>query len=192
MVLCDTRYCLLTIYLHKRLPHASNLVNQVEFQSSINQNQVFMVTQSEKNTATFIHLSLLTKYFIPFGNYLFPIILWNLKKDKAAYIDQNAKQALNYQLSLLLYVVILIIVAIPCFFASILQNISFNTLITDNDFSITNLNLGGNTGFLITGIIALLIIVVIKITEFFFIIYAAVKTSNAENFNYPLTINFIK
>lgn len=86
-----------------------------------------MVLQSEKNTATFIHLSLLTKYFIPFGNYLFPIILWNLKKGKSEYIDQNAKQALNYQLSLLLYVVILLMIAVPCILATVFNNIAFNT-----------------------------------------------------------------
>ena len=151
-----------------------------------------MILQSEKNTATFIHLSLLTKYFIPFGNYLFPIILWNLKKDKSEYIDQNAKQALNYQLSLLLYVVILLMIAVPCILATVFNNIAFNTLVTDHALNITRFDFSGNIGLITTGFIALFLIAMIKITEFFFIIYAAVKTSNLENFKYPLTIPFIK
>jgi uncharacterized Tic20 family protein len=38
-----------------------------------------MKTTTEK-IATFTHLSALTQYFIPFGNFIFPILFWTSKK----------------------------------------------------------------------------------------------------------------
>nr|MBP8066618.1 DUF4870 domain-containing protein [Flavobacterium sp.] len=32
----------------------------------------------------------------------------------------------------------------------------------------------------------------LKVVEFFLIIYAAVKTSNGEKYNYPLSISFLR
>ncbi|MEM8520606.1 DUF4870 domain-containing protein [Flavobacterium sp. PL12] len=39
-----------------------------------------MESTTDKNIAAFTHLSSLTQYFIPFGNYIFPILLWSSKK----------------------------------------------------------------------------------------------------------------
>jgi uncharacterized Tic20 family protein len=41
------------------------------------------------------------------------------------------------------------------------------------------------------GIIAV-IFGLLKVAEFFLIIYASIKTSNGEKYNYPITIPFIK
>jgi uncharacterized Tic20 family protein len=38
-----------------------------------------MKTTTEK-IATFTHLSALTQYFIPFGNFIFPILFWTSKR----------------------------------------------------------------------------------------------------------------
>ena len=54
-----------------------------------------METTTEKNTATFTHLSSLTQYFIPFGNYIFPILIWSSQKGKSEFVDHNGKQVLN-------------------------------------------------------------------------------------------------
>lgn len=151
-----------------------------------------MESTTEKNIATFTHLSTLTQYFIPFGNYIFPIILWSTKKNESEFVDHNGKQVLNFQLSLLLYSLILLMIAIPSFLISIFKDISFNTLLNHNDFEISNFNFEANIGFLTAGIVSLLIFGLLKLAEFFLIIYAAIKTSNGENYNYPITIPFIK
>ena len=91
-----------------------------------------METTIEKNTATFTHLSALTQYFIPFGNYIFPILIWSSKKDKSEFVDHNGKQVLNFQLSLLLYSLVLIMIAVPIFLITILKNIPFEALINDH------------------------------------------------------------
>lgn len=151
-----------------------------------------METATEKNIATFTHLSALTQYFIPFGNYIFPILIWSSKKDKSEFVDHNGKQVLNFQLSLLLYSLVLIMIAVPIFLITFLKNIPFEALINDHDIILRNFNFEGNIGMLTVGLVAVLIFGLLKIAEFFLIIYASIKTSNGEKYNYPITIPFIK
>jgi uncharacterized Tic20 family protein len=151
-----------------------------------------MESTTEKNIATFTHLSSLTQYFIPFGNYIFPIILWSTKKNDSEFVDHNGKQVLNFQLSLLLYSLLLLTIAIPTLLISIFKDMSLNALMNSHNFEFSNFNFGANLGLLTIGIICLTIFSLLKIAEFFLIIYAAIKTSNGETYNYPITIPFIK
>lgn len=150
-----------------------------------------METNNSKNTATLIHLSALSQYFIPFGNFIFPIIIWSSSKDKSEYIDAQGKQSINFHLSLLMYSLIMGLIAVPIFFISIFNKVNYvNT--NHNDFLIENFNLSEVSGLLITGIVIVCVFILLKIIEFFLIIYAAVKTSNGYDYKYPLTINFLK
>ena len=151
-----------------------------------------METTSEKNTATFTHLSTLSQYIIPFGNYIFPILIWTSKKDKSEFVDHHGKQVLNFQLSLLLYSLVLIMIAVPIFLIIFFNNIPFEALINDHDIFLRNFSFEGNIGLLTVCLVAVLIFVFLKIAEFFLIIYASIKTSNGERYNYPITIPFIK
>ena len=78
-----------------------------------------MITTNDKNIATVLHLSTLTQYIIPFGNYIFPIVIWSSKKGESEFIDYNGKQVLNFQLSIFLYSVVLCLIAIPIFIYTI-------------------------------------------------------------------------
>ena len=57
---------------------------------------------------------------------------------------------------------------------------------------IENFDSGKITGLVAVAAVAAFILLVLKVAEFFFIFYAAVKNSNGQKCNYPLTINFIK
>jgi len=64
------------------------------------------------------HLSAFAGYFFPFGGIIGPLICWLTRKDESQWVDQNGKQSMNFQLSILLYMVlaiplIIIIVGIP-------------------------------------------------------------------------------
>jgi uncharacterized Tic20 family protein len=153
---------------------------------------LIMETTSEKNTATFTHLSTLSQYIIPFGNYIFPILIWTSYKDKSEFVNHHGKQALNFQLSLLLYTLILALIAIPIFIIVFLQNLPMEAVFNDEDFIIRNFNFEGNIGLLTIGATAVVLFGLLKVVEFFLVIYASIKTSNGEYYKYPLTIPFIK
>lgn len=150
-----------------------------------------MTTTQEKNTATLIHLSTLTQFFFPFGNYLFPILIWSFKKDKSEFVDYNGKQTLNFQLSILLYTLVLAFIAIPTLLYTVLKNVTFEQF-ENGDFPFEQFSTGNITGILVIGLTAAFILCTLKAVEFFLVIYAAVKSNNGEKYSYPLAINFLK
>lgn len=151
-----------------------------------------METSTERNTAAFTHLSTFSQYFIPFGNYIFPIIIWTSKKDQSEFVDHNGKQALNFQLSILIYSLILALVAIPIFLYTVLKNISFNDFVNHNDIVFENFDFGNNIGILTVGALTLFAFACMKVAELFLVIYASIKAANGEEYNYPFTIPFLK
>ncbi|KVV15424.1 DUF4870 domain-containing protein [Flavobacterium sp. TMP13] len=154
-----------------------------------------METSNFKNTATFTHLSTLSQYFIPFGNYIFPIIIWTTNKEKSEFVNHHGKQTLNFQLSLLLYSLVLALVAIPIFFTLIFRNLPISAVIEDEAFifnNFNNFNFSDNIGLLSIGVLALFLFCLLKIVEFYLVIYASIKASNGEWYKYPMTINFLK
>ena len=76
-----------------------------------------------RNWAMICHLSALSGYFIPLGNLLGPLIIWAIKKDEFAFVDQQGKEAINFQLSMTIaYLVscVLIFIVIGIFLLGIL------------------------------------------------------------------------
>lgn len=70
------------------------------------------LSETERNWAMLCHLSAFAAFFFPFGGIIGPLICWLTRKDESQWVDQNGKASLNFQMSLLLYMVL----AIPlCF-----------------------------------------------------------------------------
>jgi hypothetical protein len=151
-----------------------------------------METTNTKNLAAFTHLSTLSQYCIPFGNYIFPILIWSSNKDKSEFIDFNGKQVLNFQLSMFLYSLVLAMIAIPILILTFFSNVPLHTIIDEEVFRSNHFSVENITGIAIVAIVAVLLFVGLKVAEFFLIIYASVKASNGEKFEYPLTIPFLK
>lgn len=61
----------------------------------------------EKTWAIFCHLSSLACFLgIPFGNILGPLVIWLVKKDEYPLVDENGKESLNFQISVLIYALV--------------------------------------------------------------------------------------
>lgn len=156
------------------------------------------LTKHERNVASIIHASTFSKFFIPFGNFIIPLVLWTANKKEYAFVDYNGKQALNFQISLLLYSIIVGMVSLPFFLGGFLPN-----LFDFDNFDFANLNHLSNISFNLdtddlfgpwmipVGLLglaqsALFIINVV------YTILATIRTNEGEIFQYPLTIKFIK
>ncbi|WP_298534460.1 DUF4870 domain-containing protein [uncultured Algibacter sp.] len=148
-----------------------------------------MLTSHQKNIATFIHLSTFSRFIIPFGNFIGPIILWVSNKDKSEFIDEHGKQAINFQISILLYAIILGTLTIPFFIFKIFNGIEFIDFNGFNDFHI---NLGKPSLLLYIGGGLGALAIIGFILELIFIIMASLKARDGKLFQYPLTINFLK
>ena len=56
-------------------------------------------TADEKNLALLAHIGTL------FGGFIVPLIVWLVKKDESAFVARHAKESLNFQISLIIYIV---------------------------------------------------------------------------------------
>jgi uncharacterized Tic20 family protein len=76
------------------------------------------VNKDENMWAMFCHLSGLVGFVIPFGNVIAPLIIWTLKKDEYPHVDDQGKEALNFQISMTVYILlsvllIFVVIGIP-------------------------------------------------------------------------------
>ena len=100
------------------------------------------------------------------------MVIWELNKRKSDFIDKNGKEAINFNLSYLLYTFILGLSVIPFVVRTIMDD--FHHLDLFGMISVGSL------------------IGVLAVVKFILIITAAIKANQGEVYNYPLTIKFIK
>ncbi len=127
-----------------------------------------IVSSESRGWAIGAHLSglgvgLLTAAILGF---LGPLVVWLLRREGDPYVDHHAKEALNFQLTVVLALVLGAVLAIPAVIVGILT-------------------LG-------IGLLLLAMLVLAAIVLWFVLpIIATVKAGNGEGFRYPLTIRFI-
>ena len=60
----------------------------------------------EKQWALFAHLSALAGIIIPFGNILGPLVIWLIKKDTLPFLNDQGKEAVNFNITVLIAAII--------------------------------------------------------------------------------------
>ncbi len=156
------------------------------------------LSKHERNLSAAIHASTLSRFFIPFGNFLLPLVLWLANKKEHAFVDYNGKQALNFQISLFLYSVILGAITIP-FFIGFLPEIFDGSLFRWHEFP-GHLDLNWNfegkylnlSKFIWPVGLAGLFQAALFVINIVYSILATIRTNEGQYFAYPITIKFIK
>ncbi|MBT8319913.1 MAG: DUF4870 domain-containing protein [Gramella sp.] len=151
-----------------------------------------MTTEAIKNNTTLVtvlHLSVFTKYFIPLGNFLFPMLLWLSRKENA-FVDHHGRNALNFQISMFLYTVFIIALGAATFvYFGMKLAIGETFNFTDDSFVVDNFS-DALPFLIIAGILGILLLGLF-ILELFAVINASIKGNDGKLYNYPLTINFL-
>lgn len=73
------------------------------------------VPADQRQMGLFSHLSSLVGLIIPFGNILGPLILWLVKKDTMPFVEDQAKEALNFNITLGIIGIVLAIITMVTF-----------------------------------------------------------------------------
>ena len=156
------------------------------------------LSKYERNLSATIHASTFSRFFIPFGNFILPLVLWMGNRKDNPFVDYNGKQALNFQISILLYSVILCMITVPLFFG-FLPGIFEGSMFDMRDFDHMNsINIHYDSDwyrvgrlFWPLGILGLLQFALFLINIVYSII-ATLRTNEGIHFSYPITIKFIK
>ena len=145
-----------------------------------------IMRQNNENTNAFlIHISAFAGFIFPFGNIITPLIAWQTLKDRSNFLDEQGKEAINFNISYSLYIFILTLSFIPVFIGSFFRN--FNNF---DHFNHVNINFDSHNLFGVIGLASLAGIV--GLVKMALIIIAALKAKEGENYKYPFTIKFIK
>ncbi|MFT7071374.1 DUF4870 domain-containing protein [Patiriisocius sp. Uisw_017] len=148
------------------------------------------ITESNKNVAAIMHGSTFLKYFFPLGNFFAPLLLWTLHKDKP-FLNYHGKQALNFQLSILVYALGIGILSLPfvAIFASDFVGLA-ETLEGASHYDHSGIlpHLGG---YLTLLFVFAMLFIGLFLFELYYVITATIKASKGAYFKYPLCIQFI-
>lgn len=132
---------------------------------------------SDKGWAVMCHIGgFLGSSLFFLGNIIITFVLWIIKKDEPL-VNRHGKSALNFQISISIYMFVLI---------------GFSCV----GFMIMGFGIESSPILLVVGLFLCvggpLAIVALLIAEIVFVINASIKASNGDDYTYPLSINFIK
>ena len=127
---------------------------------------MFDDNQQARNWAMGCHLAALTLFLgVPFGNIFGPLLIWLLKRNEFELVNEQGKESLNFQISIMIYGLVGTVLVVIFTFTLVLIPVAV---------------LLGIGLVLLFGIDLVLVII------------ASVRVSNGESFQYPLTIQFLK
>jgi Uncharacterized protein conserved in bacteria len=134
---------------------------------------------TEDTYCTMLHLAQFAHIIFPGGGYVLPIIMWATNKEQSKMIDEHGKHVLNWLISELIYMVVLILVGVVLFF------ILFAAVMAISEGEAAPLMfplmLLPNIPYFCLAVLGLV-----------FPIVGAVKANQGVCWSYPLTIRFIK
>ncbi|MCG6116613.1 MAG: DUF4870 domain-containing protein [Aquimonas sp.] len=118
----------------------------------------------ERQFGLFLHLSALLGFLVPFANLIAPLVMWQIKKNESIFIDDQGKEAVNFQITLTLAAIVLAIVAFPLIFLTL-----------------------GLATFLIAPLGLALLVAAVVLP-----IIAGIKANEGVAYRYPLSLRLIK
>lgn len=66
------------------------------------------ILKEDRQMLLFAHLSQLLNLFTGFGGFIVPLVIWLTQKDKVKHMDEQGKEILNFQLTMILAALIAI------------------------------------------------------------------------------------
>ncbi|RMZ49693.1 DUF4870 domain-containing protein [Candidatus Marinimicrobia bacterium PRS2] len=85
-------------------------------------------SKDERTWAMLSHFSGLCMFIFPLGNILAPLIIWLIKKEEMSFVEDQAKEVLNFQISMTIYLIgslilIILLIGIPILIGLVIFNI---------------------------------------------------------------------
>lgn len=63
----------------------------------------------QRQWAFIAHLAALAGFVFPFGNLLGPLIVWQVKKNEMPFVDDQGKEALNFQITVTIAILVCLV-----------------------------------------------------------------------------------
>jgi uncharacterized Tic20 family protein len=70
------------------------------------------LSKDERMWGMLCHISAFAFFVFPFGNIVGPLIIWLIKKEDYAFVNEQGKEALNFQISVTIYALAALLLSI--------------------------------------------------------------------------------
>ncbi len=131
-------------------------------------------SRTDRTWAMICHLSAFAGLVFPLGHVLVPLIIWLIKREDSPFIADQGREAVNFQISMSIYILIAFLLNI------ILVGLGIR-------MPSMSMSLMGNMQLLSMPVMA-----AVMLFGFGMVIYATIKANRGVLFRYPLTLRFIK
>jgi uncharacterized Tic20 family protein len=118
---------------------------------------------------------------IPFLGILIPFIVWQNGRRKHPFIDEQGKESLNFQISMAIYAVVILILGVFLLFQLCGMTSNYGSS-SSNAANVLGVVLVGMVGF----------VILMAIFQIIAVIVASVKANKGQSFRYPFTLRFLK
>jgi uncharacterized protein len=118
---------------------------------------------------------------IPFLHLLPPYVVWRMGREQHPFVDEQGKEALNFQFSMTIYfvtftILILFLLAVTC-------GVVFSGGVAGN---------AASQALGVLGVLGMGVLIIALIFEIVVIIFAVVKAANGQSYRYPFTLRFVR
>lgn len=86
-----------------------------------------MRKNNDNTNAFLIHICGFGGYLSPFGSILTPLIAWQALKNRSTFLDEQGKEAVNFNINFALYKLILSMFFVPFALSTFFRNINNNS-----------------------------------------------------------------
>lgn len=92
------------VFFHKLTASYDDSRAEAGFQVASATSGPVMDEKEERKWAMACHLSALSGFVIPLGNVIGPLVVWITKKNESEFVNEHGKTALNFQLTLTIFI----------------------------------------------------------------------------------------
>jgi uncharacterized Tic20 family protein len=140
-----------------------------------------MHNQLDESTRTWgmvCHLSALAGFIVPFGSILAPLIVWLAQKNKHPFVDEQGRESVNFQISMIIYLGLLMLVGFILYFSAYF-------------FARSLYFFARSLGFLLFIPISI-VLSALYVFGLIVVLVAAVKAYNGQSYRYPFNLRFLR
>ncbi len=106
----DNVYINLVVCMDYNIIQETSMTLEIESTETLN--------KEERTWGMLCHLISFCGYLIPLGNFLGPLVIWMIKKDEMSFVDDQGKESLNFQLTMLIAfivsgILVFVLIGIP-------------------------------------------------------------------------------
>lgn len=168
-------------------PANSNSDSGISLRKSAQHSAPPELNEDERLTAMLCHASsllwlplLLLGIPIPFANILLPFLVWLVKREDSSWIDRHGRESINFQISMFIYSVILIMLSVA---------IAIVMLLILNSQPVGTSAFTYLLGFVLLGYGSFVLFW--SVIQLVLVVWASIWAQRGRKFRYPLTIRFL-